>query len=804
MGRHFVALSALATSAALSLLVGETQAQGRFSPNKKKEGESADYALRRAQAFHDLYAGSDERLAVANAKRTFAARSVGKPAEIGRPLPIYYPSVNRDAKLNTLTAGSPAARFPGATFRMMAPGVTPPAGIAWRNLGPTNTAGRVSSLAVDPSDPKTIYRGTAGGGLWRSKDDGKTWTPLTDSLGNLSIGAVALAPKKKPEDPQVVYLGTGEGVVAIDGIDGIGFLRSPDGGETWDLPVSVSATKFFAINVHPANPREVLVATSAGLQKSVDGGKTWTTKLPDVYGTELARLPGAPQTVLATVWDVATASRTGRGFIYRSTDGGDSWTRVAGAGLGPFDADAGRMALAVAGSAPGTAYILAASAQGDSKDCRQSPVDQTGVYRSQDGGQTWTFRSNPVMGVCNDPDGYDSILGGQGWYATAITVSPADPNVLYAGGLDVWKSVDGGGSWTKQSRWYEDKSSPGYVHADTHAFAWAGKRLLIGDDGGVGATADGAKTFSRLDAGITTKQYYSLGISPIDRDLLIGGAQDNGTDIRNGSTTEYREVIGGDGFAVAVNAQDSKVLYGSVYNSRIFRSIDGGKTFGEITPKYARTERRPFITPLTMDPNNSSVLYTGSHLLWKTADGGTTWSKPSETDLTDAFGGNGYLTKISVAKSNSKFLLASASNGTVKLSKDGGASWTHQTGLPGSYATHVEFDPQTVNVFYATYTSSSPGGLAYKTTDGGKSFSRIDRGLPRVPIHVLRVDPKDRRILYCGTDVGLYRSTDGGAQWDRFVMELPAVSIWDIAILPDRSVMRLASHGRGFFETKLP
>ncbi|QJR16704.1 WD40/YVTN/BNR-like repeat-containing protein [Usitatibacter palustris] len=803
MGRPLFRLSVWVALAALSLPIDDAQAQGRLSPNKKKEGESADYALRRAQAFHDLYAGSEEKSEVANAKRTFSARTIGQPAAIGRPLPIYYPSVNRDAKLNALTAGAPAVRFPGSTFRTMTPGAPPQPGIVWRNLGPTNTAGRVSSLAVDPHDPKTIYRGTAGGGLWRSRDGGVTWTPLTDSLGNLSIGAVALAPKSKPEDPQVIYMGTGEGVVAIDGIDGIGFLRSPDGGETWDLPVSVSATKFFAINVHPAKSMEVLVATSGGIQKSTDGGKTWATKLANVYGTDLARLPGAPQTVLATVWDVATANQTGRGFIYRSTDGGDSWTKVAGAGLGIFDAEAGRMALAVSISKPGVAYVLAASAQGDSKDCRQDPVDQTGVYRSEDGGQTWSFRSNPITGSC-DADGHDSILGGQGWYATAITVSPTDPNVLVAGGLDVWRSADGGGSWTKQSRWHEEKTSPTYSHADIHAFAWAGNRLLIGDDGGVGTSSDVARSFSRLDKGITTKQYYSLGISPTDRDLLIGGAQDNGTDIRIGASAEFLEVIGGDGFAVAVNAKDPKVLYGSVYNSRIFRSTDGGKKFSEISPKYSRGERRPFITPLTMDPNNSSVLYTGSHLLWKTADGGTTWSKTSETDLADAFGGNGYLTKVAVASLNSQFLLASASNGTVKLSKDGGASWTLQTGLPGSYTTHVEFDPKSLDVFYATYTASSPGGLVYKTIDGGKSFTRVDRGLPRVPVHVLRVDPKDQRILYVGTDVGLYRSTDGGAQWDRYVKDLPAVSIWDIAILSDRSAMRLASHGRGFFEIKLP
>src|SRR5262249_12238737 len=274
--------------------------------------------------------------------------------------------------------------------------------------------------------------------LWKSTDAGTNWAPLTDSLGNLSIGAVAVA----PSNPQTVYVGTGEGALGVDGIDGIGFISSTDGGTTWTLPTSVLAAKFFALSVHPTNPKEILAATSIGISKSTDGGATWTSKLSNVYGTALARVPGSPSKIIATVWDTATAASTGNGYVYRSTDDGETWAKVGGAGIQPFDDDTGRMSLAIAPSSPSRVYVVAASASRDSKECQQDPVDQVGFYRSTDGGSTWTFQSNPVSGTCPtspDQQGFDSVLAGQGWYANTLIVAKSSANTVYAGGLDVWK-----------------------------------------------------------------------------------------------------------------------------------------------------------------------------------------------------------------------------------------------------------------------------------------------------------------------------------------------------------------------------
>jgi len=771
------------------------------APAKRRNPEPSDFAALRAKAFHDIYAGKEEAKALRDAIRAFyELRDRSHPVLRGRPLAINFPSRPLDERLKLLTERVPTRKYPGATFRMRASAL-PISGTSWHNLGPTNFAGRVSALAVDPTNSSLIYRGTAGGGLWKSTDGGTSWAPLTDSLGNLSIGAVAVA----PSNPQILYVGTGEGALGIDGIDGIGFIKSTDGGLTWTLPTSVLAPKFFALSVHPTHSSEILAATSNGIEKSTDGGATWTTKFSQYAGTEVVRVPGSPSKILASVWDIRSASATWNGFLYRSTDGGETWTKIGGTGIAPFDPNTGRLSLAIAPTSHSKIYALAASASGDSKNCDADKVDQIGIYRSTDGGSTWTFRSNPVTGTCPSTDtdpGFDSILAGQGWYANSLRVSTTASNTVFAGGLDLWKSVNGGLNWTKRSHWDLEPTDSHYVHADIHALVWAGTKLLIGNDGGMNRTVDAGMTFSGMNVGVVTRQFYSVGVSATNRDLVIGGAQDNGTNIRNDATTTYKELIGGDGFAVAVNSSNPQILYGTVYGSRVFRSQNGGSTFDEVTPNFAAGENTPFISPLTMDPNNPSVLYTGSNFLWRTTNGGTTWQKTSSTDLGDG-SEVGYITKIAVAKSNSNMILTATGSGTVSKSSDGGTTWTKLSGLPDSYAAHVEFDPTTADTFYVSFTTTAPTGRLYKTGDGGGTFTEIDSGLPRFPVHVVRVDPGDANTLYAGTDVGLFRSTDGGASWARFGTDLPAVSIWDIAILPDGSMMRIATHGRGFFELQI-
>jgi hypothetical protein len=259
---------------ALSCLASSVGAQ-EVSPHHRarSEAEAGDYALRRARAMHDMYADKSEKLQLRNAERAFLrAAPVGVRPPRGEPLPLSYPHRDRDARLKILLTEAATFTTHGSTVFMMLPAQAVGAPTYQvSNVGPSNVAGRVSALAIDPTNESTIYRGTAGGGVWVSRDRGSSWQSLTDQFGNLSIGAVAIAPSA----PNVVYVGTGEGALGIDGIDGIGFISSSDGGKTWKLPQTAAAARYFAISVHPTDPDDVVAATSSGIQRSTNGGATW-------------------------------------------------------------------------------------------------------------------------------------------------------------------------------------------------------------------------------------------------------------------------------------------------------------------------------------------------------------------------------------------------------------------------------------------------------------------------------------------------------------------------------------------------
>lgn len=763
-------------------------------------GNSLDYPLRRFQAMRDLYLdAAQKQLNLRRASRG----EIGPfmiPAGDG-PLGAALTAPDGQARIvsrirylqqRLAQPPGPVAFKPFGTGR----GGPTPAPVKWRNLGPTNVSGRVASVAVDRA--QRIYRGTAGGGVWRF-DGSAGWTPLTDELGTLSIGAVAVS----PSNDDIVYVATGEGSIAGDGIDGIGIARSTDGGRRWQLhlpetPAERIPLKGFDLSIHPQRADEVLAATDLGILKTVDGGRRWTRiseGLPaDLYATAIARSATNPDDLVAAMWEYF-----GRGFIYTSSNGGNSWRLAGGAGIAPFSDNTGRLSIARSPGNPLRIYAMAAAANRDATGCgagAPARLDQIGLYKSVDGGRSWTHHALPAAGDCQR--GFTAILA-DGWYANALAVDPADDRVLYAGGLNVWQSTDEGASWKLLSNYTAPVADPDYVHADIHAFAWQGRDLLIASDGGLHRLPPGAPaSFTRMDAGCVTRQYYSVAMTPADPSLVVGGTQDNGTNIRVAGTSDYLDVLPGDGFGTAVDPRDAKVIYATWPLTRVHKSIDG-QTFTEIGPAYSQ-ELAPFITPLAMDGDNPDVLFTGTNFLWKSVQGRATvsghWTRLPQ-DFAEG-GERGYITVIVSRDQGSRVFVGTAA-GTVWRSDDGTAF--QRIGAFDKAVLALEPDPRQPGAVFVGLGGGSPPHL-WRIDAGGAKQPRSTGLRARVPVHAIKADVSTPQTLFAGTDDGLFVSTNDGGNWKPLGIAdgLPAVAVWAIAMSPDGRVIRLGTHGRGFYE----
>jgi len=603
------------------------------------------------------------------------------------------------------------------------------------------------------------------------------------------VGAVAYA----PSNPDIVYVGTGEGGWGVDFIPGIGLLRSDDGGDTWELPDSVVATQFFRINVDPRDPETLLAATNQGLLRSTTGGATWTTPIPATAGgtsrklmvSDVVRSAQNPDELWAALWCFA-ACPAGFGRVMRSTDNGVTWEAADG-GLpeASDDSSLNRIALAIVPSRDGNLYVV----------CEKKPTSgktpDVELYRTNDGGATWNRYSSPGQ-----------YLGQQGWYDNTLTVHPTIPSRLVGGGVYYVLSSTAGSSWTSKNPYKGGQNLP---HVDAHDLQWQGNTLWVACDGGVWKSDDFGETWTDCNRGLITRQFYSLAIDPVHRERVLAGAQDNGTNRRRDTGDDaWDQVIGGDGFECAINPMIPDIEYGTVYNTQILRALDS-HAFEDVSPSYGSDESAPFITPLSLRANRPATMYTGTTRVWKSTNGGDTWSPLPETVI------NGTWSKDTVwaiaSTPADPNVLMVAKNRNLYRTEDGGATWRvtrfGENGLPDRRVLNVEISPFDPRIALACLAVLN-GDSLYRTTDGGLTWEPSDTGLRPFAVQVARWDPTDPATVYAGTDVGLYRSTDGGVTWQPFGTGLPAVSVQEIRVLPDGSMMRVATHGRGVWGLKLP
>lgn len=709
----------------------------------------------------------------------------------------------------------------------------------WRQALPALEAssgeeGRVNALAFHPTDTATIYAATAGGGLGRTQDGGRTWKILTDAMPLLTVTDLAIDAR----NPHTIYILTGDGEMQVQ--TSIGVLKTTDGGETWSPTGLVwkAAQHHYGhrLAIHPTDPSILLAGSSAGLHRTEDGGKNWTHISGPASGQEWNRYPEAAKSRISgagknTVWDIAfhpidptivyVASRTD---IYRSNDSGQSWTRLTdGLPIAEAETDSQRIRLAVTPASPDTLYVLYGTQWGFT----------LGLYRSDNRGNSFTKRASTVkppgfsLGTPNILHEYNNF-NCQCDYDLAMAVSPTNADRVHIGALDTWRSDDGGRTWTQTSWWRHHSTSPQYTHADIHVLVYRGDTLFAGTDGGVFQSNDGGNEWSNVagyKSGFVITQLYGMCITPQDQNLIYYGTQDNGT-FRLRTDGSLTRVLGGDGMRCQIDPKNSRTVYASLYFGDIRRSDDGGQNFDkEIAPKIGNLPiRAPWVTPYVLGTENSSHIYLCAADVWFSPNRGFVWK-----NLTNGILGPSINCKqVAIAPSDPKtiYVVKEAERhawqgrtsdggdprppffggGGVFKTTDGGATWqliSSKLPLGDAAPTDIAVSPTDARRAWLTFSGYNAGIKVFETVDGGMSWRNISEGLPNLPVQTVVAKDGSSNAVYLGLDVGAYYRDDRIGRWVPFMDGMPNMIVQQLVIDKPRNRIFAATFARGIYVADL-
>ncbi len=706
-------------------------------------------------------------------------------------------------------------------------------GLNWQSLGPRFQGGRVQRLAAVPGTG-IIYAGFGSGSLWKTINNGLTWTPIFDDQPTFTIGDVAVS----ASNPNILYVGTGESLLARSSFAGVGVFKSVDAGATWTHLGLADTHHIGRVAIHPKNPDIVFVAAlghlftpneERGVFRTKDGGKTWTKVLyisDKTGGADVVFDPSRPDTIYAATnehdrraWN-SVEHGPGSG-VFKSLDGGETWKKLAG-GL-PGGAFIGRIGLAVAASAPQTVYAFIAN---------QTPMEETRpegkrtvatgpeVYRSDDRGDHW--RKLPMQ---NDR----ARLGSYG----VIVVAPDNPDLFYALAPNLQRSEDGGRTFQQMNglvtHLYEHPSPA--LHLDHHDL-WIdptdAKRMILGNDGGVYVTSDRGATWLHLN-NIPVGEFYAISVDQADPYLIYGGTQDDaalfGPADRvplDGIRDPWRYVWidlwgGGDSYVTAVDPADPETIYFEQQFGDFQRKNMRTGQIRRIQPKAEKNEpalRYNWMSPFIISSHNPGIVYFGANRLFRSLNRGDNWMAVSP-DLTTQPGpdtqGNvpyGTITTISESTLRPGLLYVGTDDGRVWVTRNDGAAWTEiGRGLPHKWISRVVASGHAAGTAYVTltgYRENDYRPYVFKTADVGETWQPIAAGLPDEQVNVIREDPRSADTLYIGTDQGgVYVSKTGGTSWISLSANLPPAAVHDIAIHARDRELVIGTHGRSVFKVDL-
>ena len=621
----------------------------------------------------------------------------------------------------------------------------------WTSKGPNRAVenygiGRINALAFHPTDPDQIWAASPSGGMWITYNYGESWSTFTDDFATLGFSDIVF----NPDNPNTMYAATGD----KDSGDApsIGVMKTTDGGLTWSVVFSTSS-RIHRLLINPNDTSILLAATSSGLYRTTNAGGSWTNEL-DEYIRHMEFKPGNPSIVYASEY-------TSNARFFRSTNAGNSWSTISLPDPSPA-ADPGRLAIGVSSANSNVVYL-----SGGASDPSNSN-DFTALYKSTNSGASFSIEP----GV--------PTLGSQYWYDWTIAVSPNDEDIIFTGGLGLDKSSNGGFSWSNNGSG---------VHVDHH---YAGYHpitgdLFVGSDGGVYYSENEGVTWNFVNKGMSVAQYYRISTSDTEGDLVISGAQDNGTHLLKDGF--WDRVLGGDGMECIINYDNPDIMYAETQYGRIRRSTNKGATFSTIFTPSDVSESGGWVTPYVMHPNNPDILYVGFESVHKSTDGGSNFSN-SSGDL------GVILNILAISDQNSQYVYA-GSGFSLWRTTDGGASWNSRTS-PSGFTRYITVDPKNRNILYAASSNS-----VYKSTNGGDSWTDISGTLPFIPINCVEMQEGPNNPLYAGTDFGVYYIDDSLADWILFSTGLPNVMISELEIDECQGMIRAASYGRGVWESPL-